>query len=113
MTVSQEMEDNTVYTVEKQAQEKPNRFNLIWLSPPYFKVGFFTQKGKKRRIWTKSLLHSSRLPSVFPFSSFIGPGKKLLGLLDELFTQTIYCIRHASLAFPLSPSVSHKLQMQM
>lgn len=42
MTQSQEMEDNTVYMVErKQAQENSNRFNSIWVSLSYFKVYFF------------------------------------------------------------------------
>lgn len=70
MTLSQEMEDNTVYTVEKkQAQENPNRFNSIWVSLSYFKVGFFTY-GQEKRIWTKSLLHFCLSSSFFSPSSF-------------------------------------------
>lgn len=65
---------------KKQAQENPNRFNSIWVSLSYFKVGFFFfffHLCARKRESGQSLSYTP--PPLFPppLSAFICPGREM------------------------------------
>lgn len=109
MTLSQEMEDNTLYTVEKAGSGEPKSIKFNLGQPVLFQGGFFSLMCRKR----ESGQSLSYTPILFSLSSLICPGKTLLRLQDKLIISKIDCILHASLSFSLCLFLSHKLEMQM
>lgn len=97
-TLSQEMEDNTVYTVEKkQAQENLNRFNSIWVSLSYFKVFFFFLLIGRKKM-EKVVFTLWPVSSFFTFSSRICPAKKGMQPWHRLFpklTESFMLLLHS------------------
>lgn len=98
---------------KKQAQENPNRFNSIWVSLSYFKVGFFFfffHLCARKRESGQSLSYTP--PPFFPlrFLPLFVQVEKWLGWQDKLFLFENWLYPSC---FSLILSVSHKLQMQM
>lgn len=98
---------------KQQAQENPNRFNSIWVSLSYFKLGFFSLWGKKRKSG-QSLPH---YPVHFLFFFFFPFSLPLFVLerndfgygVNNLFKKLTVSLMPPS----FSAFLSHKQQMQM